>query len=302
MFLNGLWFLDLNGNGIWDNGDLWAQMGQIGDQPVTGDWDGDGKTDIGILGPVWAGDGRALAAEPGLPDVHNLLVGRYKNVPPDADQAPVAMRTMKRSSQGKIRADLIDHVFRFGREGDIAIAGDWNDDGISNIGLFRGGAWYLDADGNGTWSQGDVYVEDFGQLGDIPVVGDWTGDGITKIGVYRSGTFYLDANNNHALDSGDKVIHLGSAGDIPVVGDWTGDGVDKVGVYRPNAPKSEQQASNSTTDQRGTDATHNAPGVSANQTAAGEPRRCAKPSAARSASSLCNRRVTVHGSENTCHP
>lgn len=263
VFLNGLWFLDLNGNGLWDAGDLWAQMGQIGDQAVAGDWDGDGKTDIGILGPVWAGDGRALAAEPGLPDVRNLLVGRYKNVPPDPDQAPVAMRTMKRSSQGKIRADLIDHVFRFGREGDIAIAGDWNGDGITNIGLFRGGVWFLDADGNGTWSEGDVYIENFGQGGDMPVIGDWTGDGVAKIGVYRKGTWYLDTNNNHVLDSQDKVIQLGGPGDIPVVGDWTGDGVDKVGVYRRHAPKTEQQASDGTLDQRTVDAMPAAPGANA---------------------------------------
>jgi serine-aspartate repeat-containing protein C/D/E len=217
-------------------------MGQIGDRPVTGDWDGDGKTDIGVLGPVWAGDGRALTAEPGLPDVRNLLVGRSKNLPPDPDQAPMAERTMKRSSLGKISADLIDHVFLFGSEGDFPVTGDWDGDGISNVGLFRDGIWFLDADGNGRWSEGDIYVENFGKAGDIPVVGDWTGDGVTKIGVYRQGTFYLDTNNNHVLDAGDKVIRLGGPGDIPVVGDWTGDGIDKVGVYRPNAPKPEQQA------------------------------------------------------------
>ncbi len=61
VFIDGLWFLDLDGNGVWDENDLWAKLGQSGDRPVTGDWDGDGKTDIGIFGPTWFGDPRALA-------------------------------------------------------------------------------------------------------------------------------------------------------------------------------------------------------------------------------------------------
>ena len=52
VFMEGLWFLDLNGNGVWDKGDLWVKLGKKGDQPVTGDWNGDGKTDIGIFGPT----------------------------------------------------------------------------------------------------------------------------------------------------------------------------------------------------------------------------------------------------------
>ena len=67
-FKDGHWFIDLNGNGVWDAGDLWARLGRRGDRPVTGDWDGDGKTDIGIYGPAWANDPRAVAHEPGLPD------------------------------------------------------------------------------------------------------------------------------------------------------------------------------------------------------------------------------------------
>ena len=89
--------------------------------------------------------------------------------------------------------------------------GDWNGDGIYTIGIFRNGTWFLDMDGDGRWSDGDVMVE-FGQEGDLPVVGDWTGDGISKLGVYRNGTFYLDTNNNHQLDATDKVFALGHAG------------------------------------------------------------------------------------------
>jgi serine-aspartate repeat-containing protein C/D/E len=238
VFIDGLWFLDLNGDGVWDELDLWAKLGQQGDQPVSGDWDGDGKTDIGIFGPAWFGDPRAVLADPGLPDAQNPIKNGYKNVPPEPEDATIGYRTMKRTSAGNIRSDLIDHVFRFGADGDKAVVGDWNGDGIRSIGIFRNGTWFLDMNGDGRWGPGDL-VREFGQEGDIPVVGDWTGDGISKIGVYRNGTFYLDTNNNHVLDATDKVFSLGSPGDKPFAGDFTGGGVDTVGVYHDGGGNAE---------------------------------------------------------------
>ena len=231
VFIDGLWFLDLNGNGIWDENDLWAKLGQHGDRPVSGDWDGDGKSDIGIFGPTWFGDPRALAAEAGLPDARNPFKNHFKNMPPEPEDATIGWRSMKRTSAGNMRSDLIDHVFRFGTEEDKPVAGDWNGDGVYSIGIFRNGTWFLDMDGDGRWGPEDRVLE-FGQEGDIPVVGDWTGDGISKLGVYRGGTFYLDTNNNHVLDATDKVFTLGNPGDKPFAGDFTGSGVDTVGVYQ----------------------------------------------------------------------
>ena len=61
IFWQGQWFIDLNGNGLWDDEDLWAKLGNNADLPITGDWDGDGKDDIGIYGPIWPGDPRDRA-------------------------------------------------------------------------------------------------------------------------------------------------------------------------------------------------------------------------------------------------
>ena len=88
VFIDGEWFLDLNGNGIWDDGDLWAKLGSEGDLPVTGDWDGDGKTDIGIFGPTWVGDPRAVVGRRRIARRQNQPTGRYKNLPPDPEEAP----------------------------------------------------------------------------------------------------------------------------------------------------------------------------------------------------------------------
>ncbi len=245
VFIDGQWFLDLNGNGRWDKDDFWAKLGTAGDLPVTGDWDGDGKTDIGIYGPAWVGDPKAIAAEPGLPDSENEPTGKFKNLPPDPDEATVGWRTLKRTSQGKLRNDLIDHVFHYGTAGDWPVSGDWNGDGIATIGVFRNGTWSLDVDGNGRWSDGDQSIK-LGQEDDLPVVGDWDGDGIDQLGVYRSGKWILDTNNDHVFDAHDKVFELGGSGDRPIVGDFNGDGIDEPAVYHDGKPDANLEVFNPT--------------------------------------------------------
>jgi serine-aspartate repeat-containing protein C/D/E len=237
VFADGHWFLDLNGNGRWDASDLWAHLGSDGDLPVTGDWDADGKTDIGIYGPAWPRDPWAVTREPGLPDLDNYPAkpeGKMKNVPPAEDEAATGARVLKRTVRGRSRADAIDHVFHYGTPGDAPVTGDWNGDGIRQIGVFRDGQWNLDLNGDGRFTEVDAAVT-FGQAGDLPVVGDFDGNGFHEIGVYRAGTWIVDTNRNRELDAHDRVFELGGANDKPVVGDWNDDGADDPGVYHPGA-------------------------------------------------------------------
>jgi hypothetical protein len=243
VFYQGQWYLDLNGNGQWDEEDLWAVLGDGKDIPVVGDWDGDGKDDIGIFGPMWPGDPKALRHEPGEPDAQNrpTLVPPHnnpKNVPPDPDRATDGQRTLQRTAQGRMRDDLIDHVFQYGHGRDIPVVGDWNGDGISTIGVFRDGVWVLDTDGDGVLTRADARAQ-FGEANDSPVVGDWNGDGVDDLGVFQSGRWKLDANGDRELDAHDKVFELGAEGDQPVAGDWDGDGADEAAVYR-DAPADEE--------------------------------------------------------------
>jgi hypothetical protein len=71
-----------------------------------------------------------------------------------------------------------DKCLAFGQGGDLPVAGDWNGDGISKIGVFRNGMWYMDFNGNGLWDGcGSTPDTDrclsFGMSGDSPVAGNW---------------------------------------------------------------------------------------------------------------------------------
>jgi hypothetical protein len=197
-----------------------------------GDWDGDGKDDVGVFGKTWAGDGRAVAAEPGLPDPENLRRIKPKNLPPRVADAPDDPRWLKQGQSGRARADVIDHVFRFGHERNIAIVGDFNGDGISTIGVFNEGQWKIDVDGDGIMTAGRDLELDFGQVGDTPVVGDFNGDGIDELAIVRGSQVIVDSNLNGRIDATDQVFLMESEAGCVVVGDFDGDGRDEPALHQ----------------------------------------------------------------------
>ncbi len=126
-------------------------------------------------------------------------------------------------------AGFADRLLTFGLPGDKPVTGDWDDDNVDTIGVYRNGVFYLrNSNTNGF---ADVAFG-FGLASDLPVVGDWDGDGVDTVGVFRTGLFIL--RNSNDSGAADAVFALGVAGDIPISGDWDGDGVDTVGVFRPS--------------------------------------------------------------------
>ena len=113
-FYAGQWFIDLDDNGQWDQGDLWAKLGHEGDLPVTGDWDGDGKTDIGIFGRPGPATRRPFATSRACPPRKTPRSDRRRTFRRAHDEAALGFRTLKRTSKGDYRADVIDHVFHYG--------------------------------------------------------------------------------------------------------------------------------------------------------------------------------------------
>jgi hypothetical protein len=195
-------FLDANASGTWDGGtdDVLVIFGAFGDQPIRGDWNGDGRDDIGVQ----RGDRFYLDANGN--GVWDTAAGG-------------------------------DLLYRFGALGDQPLSGDWNGNGVDTIGIHRGDRFFLDVNGNGQWDGavgGDRLVS-FGAVGDTPLVGDWAGEGRDLIGIHRGNLFFLDVNGNDRWDGeagGDARFGFGAVGDTPLTGDWNGDGRSAVGVHR----------------------------------------------------------------------
>lgn len=155
--------------------------------------------------------------------------------------------------------------------GDRPVAGDWDDDGVDEVGVFRPRAvrtQYLLDHGVGQALR-------WGYAGDTPLVADYDGDGVDQVGTKRRGNsiwrlrsasgavatvtgvggrhdvplagdwngdgraelgWYRWSNRTFYLrwpDMKVRTVRWGSAGQVPVVGDWNGDGVDEVGSFDP---------------------------------------------------------------------
>lgn len=212
VFRKGNWYLDANGNGVWDRGvDTTIPSGDFGsptDVPITGDWNGDGQVNIGVFRRgAWFLDYNGN----GIWDPNPSDPGADKTIPAGS----------------------------FGLATDKPVTGDWNGDGRTKIGIFRQGKWALDYDGNYQWNPSVDKVATFGAKTDIPITGDWDGDGKTQIATFRAGSWFFDANNNYAWDRGiDTQILSGNFGtptDTPITGDWDGNGKTKIGIFRAGA-------------------------------------------------------------------
>ena len=238
IYAAGQWFVDLNGNGVWDAGDLWIQLGTKLDRPVVGDWDGDGKDDIAIFGRQWQRDPQRIKRDPGLPDPDNKRRRHVENRAgvSKEDRGEDRERLLRRGSRGSLRADAVDHVFKYGEQDDTPMSGDWNGDGIDQIAVFRSGVWMLDSDGDGRWTPSDEKHQ-FGLPGDEPIVGDFDGDEIDEIAVVRGDVWIIDTDGDRRITGNDLQIEVPreSGESQPIVGDWDGDGKDDPGYYDEEA-------------------------------------------------------------------
>jgi len=134
------------------------------DQPLMGDWDGDGADEPG----TWDGSTFHLSA-----------VAPPRRADAETEYAPVG---------------------RDGRPatGGLAVWGDWDGDGVETMGLFHDGRFAL-YDAHAQAPPAHVFA--FGAAGDIPLAGDWDGDGIDTVGVFRAGEWIL--TDRHAAGPGE---------------------------------------------------------------------------------------------------
>lgn len=184
--------------------------GNPGDLAVAGDWDGDGRTDLGVF------------------NNGTFTLALLKTTVVCGFSCIVTTVTEPFST------------FTFGQGGDKPIAGDWDGDGRDEVGVFRpsNANFLLRVRGRvipcfgcqpGDHNAFSTVTHQFGVPGDLPVAGDWDGDRKDTVGVYHLGIFQF--TNDFSEVNGSSAF--GVTGDLPVAADWSGNGSDDVGVFHP---------------------------------------------------------------------
>jgi uncharacterized delta-60 repeat protein len=195
-----------------------------------GDFDGDGRSDIGVFRP---GDGtwylNRSASSPieypfGSSSDHPLVA--------DFDGDGESDIAIFRPSNGRwyiLRSTAGYTTVHFGLPGDIPVPTDFDGDNKADIAVFRPstGVWYYIRSSS---SIGATVVQQFGLNGDRPVPGDFDRDGRSDLAVFRpsDGIWYVLGSAR-----GFYAVRFGLSTDVPVTGDLDGDLANDIAVYRP---------------------------------------------------------------------
>jgi hypothetical protein len=198
------------------------------------DFDGDGKTDIGITRP----NGGNLEWWLNKSSNNTVFATAFGNqtdisVPGDFTGDGKADVAVFRPASGQwfiLRSeDLTFLAFPFGANGDIPMPADYDGDSKTDPAVFRPstGTWFIAQSGGGGTS-----ITNFGTAGDLPVAADYDGDGKADIAIFRQ-----NAGNKEwwiqRSTAGLFATVFGATGDKAVQGDYTGDGKADVAIWRP---------------------------------------------------------------------
>ena len=228
------------------NGNLWASPLSTGVvQIMIGngaslrrspfDFDGDGKSDIGITRPN-SGITEWWISRSSDSNVFSTVFGVDSDISAPADftgdgKTDIAVFRPSTGFWYVLRSEDFSYTaFPFGSNGDIPMPADYDGDGKADPAVFRpsGANWFINRS-----SDGQTTIAQFGAPGDQPVAADYDGDGKADIAVYRQ--------NNGAQEwwiqrstAGLFATVFGASGDKAVPGDYTGDGKADVAVWRPS--------------------------------------------------------------------
>ncbi len=171
-----------------DRGPRVVELGTATDQPVVGDWDGDGKSDVGVRSPATRTFSLRTAA-----GVDTVTLGFPRDLPIagdwDGDGTWEVGVRRARSNRFVLRAaDGTTRALRLGEVADLPVTGDWDGDGDTDLGVYdQATATYtlrlVDSDGLAWTAQ-----VRWGRAGFLPVTGDWDGNGRTDLGAWDPAT------------------------------------------------------------------------------------------------------------------
>lgn len=180
-------------------------VGGPADEPLVGDWTGEGLQSVGTFSPLTRTF--TLAGEAGF---HSLRFGQRGDRPVAGDwdgdgrwevgvRRPATSTFRLRSATGSVT------TLRLGAPGDLPVTGDWDGDGVTDVGVFDLSTATFTLRTRG--AEPTTTTVRHGSPGDLPVVADWDGDGISDLGTWSPATATFA---RRLVDSGTATVRTES--------------------------------------------------------------------------------------------
>jgi hypothetical protein len=218
---NGFFYLRFSNTS--GNADTDFFYGTANDVPLSGDWNADGITTIGIFrnGQFFLRNTNTA----GFADVPAFAIDGTQpgDIPVAGDWDGNGSTTVGLFRAGVFllrnsnTAGPADVIINYALPTDTPIVGDWDGDGVTTIGLYRASVGFFALRNTNSSGAPDLQFF-FGNPNDVAVAGDWDGDGVTTIGVFRTGTFFL--RNSNSAGPANLTVNYGVPTDRPVIGKW----------------------------------------------------------------------------------
>ncbi|CAN5463183.1 hypothetical protein BH10ACI1_BH10ACI1_02090 [soil metagenome] len=227
---SGYWWV-MGGQGSQQTSQGW---GTNGDDPVEGDYDGDGKTDFCVFradSSNQTGTWYLIYSSTG--GTNQIQYGLDTDKPAQADfdgdgKTDIAVFRWSNTTWYIYQSSTSSTVsILFGASGDTPIPSDFDGDGKADAAVWRNSAATFYSKNS---SNGQTITTAYGATNDKPACGDYDGDGKADLSVWRTSntTWYYKKSSDGSTTS----YQWGNANDIPVQNDYDGDGKVDMALWR----------------------------------------------------------------------
>ncbi len=164
------------------------KLGRGSDQPVLGDWDGDGRVNPGVREP----SSRVFTMQVKRSKT-TVKFGKSGDLPIAGNwdgngtweigvRRPGSAKFLLRMPDGSVQKVTL------GDANDLPVTGDWDGNGVTDLGVYDQATATYTLLGKDPMGTPFTIAIPFGVPGDVPVTGDWDGNGLTDLGVWSPAT------------------------------------------------------------------------------------------------------------------